>query len=61
MATIDDDGNPIIACGPEGKVYLCSDLKQVQKGSVYEIRKKSDNTLVDTVALKHPDIEEEVV
>lgn len=60
MTTFNDNNEPIITCGTEGRTYLCSDLKQIQKGSVYEIRERSDNTLVDTVALKHPDIDEEI-
>lgn len=61
MTTFNNDDEPIITCGIEGKTYLCADLKQVQKGSVYEIKLKSDNSVIDTVAMKHPDIEEEII
>lgn len=64
MATLDSEDRPIITCGSTGDTYLCSDLKQVRRviagGSVYDIKKRSDNALVDTVAMKHPDIAEEV-
>lgn len=56
--SVDEQGRPIIKLGDPAVRYLCSDLYQVitHTGN-YEIRRKSDNQVVDTVVLKVRDIE----
>lgn len=60
MATLNEQGKPIITCGNPATTHLCADLKQIKVGTYWEIRKRSDDEIIDTVATIHPDIEEEI-
>lgn len=65
MTTINEEGKYTISLSMEvqpAQVYLCEDLKQVKRpDSSYDIKKKSDNTVVGNTAMELPDIDVELV
>lgn len=61
MATYNEQNQKLITCGAQGNTYLCADLKQVKTtingATFYDIKRRSDNAVLDTVAIEHPDLE----
>lgn len=61
MATYNQNNQPIITCGSPATTHLCADLKQIKNGATWDIKLRSNNEVIDTVATLHPDIEEEII
>lgn len=64
MATLDDQGRPILTIGqPEAwiptETYLCADLYQVRTAAngTYDVKRRSDNVVVGNTAVPIEDVE----